>query len=326
MINRAEHIKTLLAFVIQYFGNVLSVSSFWYKNRNIKVKKKSGRMQIKKILSLYEFTFLSDKALEFTITIAKRLGHNEIILLNLIIPAKRKSFYSQGNPVEVDGELTDQITSVIYKKHLDLIELKALKFSSSKIRIIPVVRLADSAAAINELMNEFGADMMVCANHEKRGLPEIMYGSRTGKMVQKIHFPVIFISEEMLPAEIRLIAFAVNAQPDDDISDIADFARQMDAHIDFVHVNLSGDGNKTHQIVENLQSKADLYGINHYSIKIFNNSSLENGLNKYVAEYNPDIVAVIAHDHGKLYQMVFGSKTEDIIKIVSVPVWLGKER
>jgi nucleotide-binding universal stress UspA family protein len=283
-------------------------------------------MQIKKIVVASEFTTLSDKALEFALAIAKRLQHEEIILLNMILPLYHQNFYAHGDPEDYKGQLTDNINSAVIHKHEDLIELQALKYSASSVRIVPVVKLADSIKALNDYMIEFKADLLISGNHEEKGLPEILFGSHTDKMVRKIQYPTIIVSEEAIPTDIRLIALAIHADENEDISDIVDFASQMNAHLDLVHINKSGNGNKVTAIIAKLEATADTYRLKDYSVKVFNNESVEEGLKKYANQYNPDIIAIIAHGHGKLYKMVFGSKAEEIIDKISVPVFVCKGR
>jgi nucleotide-binding universal stress UspA family protein len=57
-----------------------------------------------------------------------------------------------------------------------------------------------------------------------------------------------------------------------------------------------------------------------------NNYSLESGLQGFVRKYNPDMVALLTHGKGKLHNLIYGSKTGEVIKEMEIPVLVAKSK
>ncbi len=282
-------------------------------------------MQIKKILVPTELNEISEMATEYAVSLAGQLNVGEVVLLNLIIPAHHQAFYAAGQPLDAKGQLTDHLNMVIMQKHEDLIKKQANQYATSKVKITPQVRFSNSMSNLNTYMDEFGAGLIVCGSYDKFSFLEILFGSPTEKMVRKVDYPMIVLTEEPVSDEIKNIALAVDVdQPiHEEINEIIFLAQHLHAHLQLVHV-IDNDGVKAANAIDKLQQLAKSRNISDYSINVLNNESVENGLNSFVRKFNPDIIAILSQGKGKLHKLIYGSETEEVIRELKIPVFVCK--
>jgi nucleotide-binding universal stress UspA family protein len=283
-------------------------------------------MLIKKILVPTELNDLSDTVARYAVRLANQLHVEEIIMLNIIIPAHHQQpLYSSGQPMDATGFPNDDLLDMVKAEHVKMLQIQSVRIAEKNIKIRPVVKISNSISSINNYMKEYGAGLIVCGSYDTFSFLEILFGSTTEKMVRKIDYPMIVVTEKPASESIKNIALAVDIDENynGEIDAIVYVARILHAHLQLVYV-IDNDGEKAARAIEKLQQLAKHQNISDYSINVMNNESVEGGLNSFVRKFNPDMMAIISQGKGKLNKLIYGSKTEEMIKEMKIPVFVSK--
>jgi nucleotide-binding universal stress UspA family protein len=284
-------------------------------------------MQIRKILVPAELTRLSDIATEYAVGLARQLNLEEVILLNIIIPANVQTTSTAGEHLNTSVDIAQQLNMTMLESHREILEKHALKHSTPEVKVKPVARTNSSKSNINQYMREYGANLLVAGSQDKFSFLEILFGSATEKMIRKIDYPMIVLTSMPVHSEIRKIALAIDVELENEdhegIDDVIDFAGILNAQLQLVYVKTNDNVNAT-DVIERLQQLAKNKNIRNYSINVVDNYSLEHGLKGFVRNYDPDLVAVLNNGKGKLHNLIYGSKTGELIKEIDIPVFVAK--
>ncbi|MFU8844842.1 MAG: universal stress protein, partial [Bacteroidales bacterium] len=119
------------------------------------------------------------------------------------------------------------------------------------------------------------------------------------------------------------VAIDVHTEDQDGLRSIVDFASELNARLQLLHV-ITNDETSSDRAIKTLHQLAEKNKLNNYDINIINNHSLENGLNSFIRKNNPDMIAVLSQGKGKIRKLIFGSTSEDIIKETEKPVFVSK--
>lgn len=282
-------------------------------------------MHLNKILIPTELNELSDIVVDFAINLAKQIHINEIVLLNIIIPAHVQTLTASGDTIDANGKLAVQLNDKIMKQHKELINKQAKRHAVSDVKINPFVRFNTSKSDLNQYMKEFDADLIVSGSRDKFSFLEILFGSSTEKLIRKINNPVIIIKDEPVSSKISEIALAVDIEQEDQdgIEEVIDFAEKLNARLQLVYV-ITDEKHSAPEAIDSLQKIAKTRKIKDYAINVINNHSLEDALQSFVRLQNPDMIALLNQGKGKLHKLIFGSNTEDVLKETEKPVFIGK--
>lgn len=282
-------------------------------------------MQVKRIMVLTELNRLSEISLEFTVDLAHKLNVKEIVLLNLIISAHRQTSDATGHAIDATGQLANELNTAILKKHKKITEQQASEYSDNEVTILPSVKFSDSASTLNDFMKEYQTDLLICGSRDKLSFLEILFGSATEKMVRKVDYPMIVLTEEPEKADIHNIALAIDLEEDNQqgIEAAIDFARLLNAQLQLVYV-ITNNNIKANEAIEGLQKFAKGKNIKNYSINVLNSQSLEDGLEGFVQKTRPDMLALVSQGKRKLHKLIYGSNTEEVISELEIPIFVCK--
>lgn len=280
-------------------------------------------MQTTKILVPHDLTELSEIATEYAVDLAQQLKIKEVILLNILIPANVQTTSAAGDMVDSSAHIAEQLNVAMAEKHQEIVEKHAAKFSTPDVDVIPVVRMHHSNTSLNHFMKEFDAGLIVTGSRDKFNFMEILFGSETEQMIRKIDYPMIVLTGEPVPFEVKTLALAIDVELEnedqDGIDDVLAISRALDAHLQLVYV-ITDDNITASQAIDKLQNLAVNRNIQNYSINVVENHSLESGLQGFVRKYNPDMIAVLTHGKGKIHNLIYGSNTGEVIKEIEIPV------
>lgn len=283
-------------------------------------------MDYKKILVLSELNNLSEITMDYAVQLAEKAGIQEVVLLNTILPAHQQTYHAGGQTIDAQGQLANSMNMVILKKHREMTQNQAVRYSTEKVRVIPHVEFIHSTSNINAYMEKYGADIIVCASRDKANFMEILFGSKTEKMVRKINYPMIILTDEPTSSDIQKIALAIDVEKENQkgIDQIIQLSKTLHAHIQMVYINQNDNKMKVNDALEKMQHIGKSKNLDNYSINIINNPDLEEGLNSFIRKYNPDMLGVLSQGKGKLHKLIYGSHTEEIISETDIPVIVGK--
>ncbi len=282
-------------------------------------------MQVNRIMVPSELNRTSEVSLGYAVDLARQIDVNEIVLLNLIVSAHQQTSEVTGEEFDTTNQLINELNTAFVKKHLQLAEQQVREFSDNQVKILPIVKFNDSTADLNDFMQEYDANLLVCGSKDKLSFLEILLGSATEKMIRKLNYPMIVVKEEVPQANIRTIVLAVDLEEDDQwgIEEVIGFADALKARLELVYVR-TNNNLSSNEAINGLQKLAKVSNMNNYSINVVDSQSIEDGLEGFVQKISPDMIAVISQGKGKLHKLIYGSSTEEIIKEAEVPVFVCK--
>jgi nucleotide-binding universal stress UspA family protein len=140
---------------------------------------------LKRILVPTDFTDTSDRALDWALNLAGRLGGAVTVLHAYEIPVI-------GFP---DGAIiaTPEIAGRIADASRAALDAAVAKRRGGPVPIDGVIREGVAWEAINAMADELDADMIVIGTHGRRGLARALLGSVAENVVRTAHRPVVTI-------------------------------------------------------------------------------------------------------------------------------------
>jgi nucleotide-binding universal stress UspA family protein len=283
-------------------------------------------MHVNKLLIPTELNELSDVVIDFSIDLAKQIQINEIVLLNLIIPAHVQALTASGEAIDAHGKLAMQLNDSMMTRHKDLLKQQAQRHAIPDINIKTVVKFTTSKSDLNHYMKEFNTGLIVSGSQDNLSFMQLLFGSSTEKMIRKIDYPIIIIKEEPVSHQIREIALAIDISEGEDqpgIDEVIAFARMLNARLQLVNV-ITNDKHDASVAIDTLQAIARKNNVKNYGINVLENYSLEDALHSFSRRQNPDMIALLNQGKGKLHKLIFGSHTEDVLKEIERPVFISK--
>ncbi len=282
-------------------------------------------MSIKKLLVLTELDERTSMANAFAVNLAEQLHHNELILLNVIIPAHSQAFTASGDVFKAEGDMANRFNLALMEKHKKLVESQAAQLTTQQVQVKPYVRFNDNKTHINEYMEEFDCDVIVCGSRDEDSFMEKLFGSETTNLIHDTDFPMIVVKEGTPVAPIHDIAVAIDVEANmqHGLDQVVSFAEAVNAKLQLVYI-ATRNKPSADDAIEDLRNIALERKMKNYAINVVNNESLESGLRSFVRKYNPDMIAVLSEGKGKLSTLIYGSDTQEIIKEMEKPVFVSK--
>lgn len=283
------------------------------------------KMATQKILVSTELDELSAKITEFAVGLSAQLGASELILLNVIIPARVHTFSTTGDISTYDTHNVNLFNTELMKKHQLLVNEEAMKYSSAQINVKPVVRFNESKTNLNSLIESFKASLVVIGSRDEDSFLSQIFGSHSDEIVKKTDYPAIVLKEDTKVSEIHkiVVPLDVNEKDQSGLEKIADFAQALQARVNLLYVDMDGE-TPPDLAIEKMRDLAKEYHLANYAISVVSSHTLEEGIQGFVRKNNPDMIAVLSQGKGKIKKLIFGSSTQDIIKEADIPVFITK--
>ncbi len=273
---------------------------------------------MKKIVVPVDFSQHSEYAMEVAANIAKK--HNsEIIAVHMM--GLSEAVVTRDESKEVfEAMYYMKLAEKRFDEFLDKVYLEGVKVTDT-------VHNYKNFSELNDLAQEFHADLIVMGSHGRSGLKEVFVGSNTEKVVRTSEIPVLVIKHR---AEIFNPQFGIFACDflEDSIGPYKRAQKMFDAlgiKMQMLYVNLAGDFRSTREIekrILNFLKKAGeenpLESLN--KVIQYNEYSVEGGIFGYSQVSNADIIALPTQGRQGLAHFFSGSIGENVVNHSDLPV------
>jgi nucleotide-binding universal stress UspA family protein len=276
---------------------------------------------MKRIVVPIDFSEHSEYALEAAANLAKKYG-SELVVLHML-ELSNAILTTAGNAINDEAvfyyKLAEQrFEDFLNKDFLEGVEVK------------PLVKHFKVFSEVNDVANEYEADLIVMGSHGASGVKEVLVGSNTEKVVRYADVPVLVIKHNPILLDFENGVFA---------SDFTDKAispylrakatfKQLGVKMHLVYVN-SPDGNFRSSLEIDKQvslflKKADgsLDALDNFSV--VSDYSIEKGILNFAASIGADLIAVATHGRTGLAHFFEGSISEDLANHSTLPVMTFK--
>jgi nucleotide-binding universal stress UspA family protein len=177
--------------------------------------------------------------------------------------------------------------------------------------------------AIAKIAKERGADLIIMGSQGSSGTEEMLIGSNTERVIRSSEVPVLTIKNVEEPLLIKDIVFASNFFEESYVvfNQIKKFARLFDSHIHLLKVVTPSYFETTHYSLKLMEDFAKKIGLEtNYSVNIYNDQSIEQGIHHFAEVVNADLIAMETHGRTGLRHMIWGSITEGVANHAKMPV------
>ena len=271
-----------------------------------------------KILVPTDFSDIASSALKVAINIAKT-STSEIVLLNALdYSAHIDQMYIGGvTPTyltDVYGELKSQSDSKL-KTLIEANEASGVRFST-------VNKSGFLKDAIEQTLVENEIELVVMGSKGSTGLEEVFVGSNAEKVVRFSNCPVLVVGREEPDTAIGNILFASDFEEEvgDGFKDVIAFAKIFDAKIHLVRINSPHNFWSTSLAETRMEAFAEKWGLTNYEVCQFDHEKLEYGMVQYAKRNDVQILAIGTHGRKGLAHMFQGSKTEEAVNHITLPI------
>jgi nucleotide-binding universal stress UspA family protein len=255
---------------------------------------------IKTILVPTDYSKNAHSAAKYALEIAHRTGAKVIFFNTYYVPT-----YVERVPIDpvAEEELrkdAEQILKVFSEEHTD---------AKKDINIECIIRTGNAVEKIVAVAKEVSADIIIMGTKGASGVSEIIFGSNTEDVIEKVTVPVLAIPENSTFNGINNIVFATAYHFSDfkAIKELAEIAKLFDAHITIIHISEGEYKLGTeYDIFDSFKAKVkQQISYSKTTFHLIEHKNIYNGLQEFIHTNNTDLLSMTSRKKA-LYNRLFG--------------------
>ncbi|OAB28144.1 Nucleotide-binding universal stress protein, UspA family [Flavobacterium fryxellicola] len=269
---------------------------------------------MKRILVPTDFSEHAENALKAAVLIAKKTKCELFILHLLEVP-------NQINDTITGGSSIPEEMLFIKKANEKLQKITEQPYLAG-ISVNVSVQYERTFSGILAFNKKNKIDLIVMGSHGTSGIEELLLGSNTEKVVRLSEIPVLVIKKDVRDLKFKNMVFASDFSPETKkpFIKMRDFAAIFDANLFLVFI-CTPNSFKTTLDAEKIMSKfIKNYEIKNYSLHIFNDTNVENGIVNFSKTIDADLIGLCTHGRTGLAHFFTGSISEDLVNHVTKPI------
>ena len=275
---------------------------------------------MRRILVPTDFSEQARNAFEVAVAIARKTGA-AIKLLHVIEMPSTYSFSATGDLVGGNGMEQLYMMKLLESTKHRMAELER----SVEHEGVDVVQDVDADSVIRKIrhvVREDQVDLVVMGSKGSSGMDEFLIGSNTEKVVRTAECPVLTVKGRLPQFEIKNIVLPSDFKREigTAVSQFKYFQQVFGAKLHLVYINTPGAFESTAILRQRMQKAADRYGLQNYTINVYNDTIEEDGILHFAEEINADLIMMATHGRTGLAHLLSGSIAEDLVNHSNVPV------
>ena len=269
---------------------------------------------MKRILVPIDFSEYAENALKAAAFFAKK-NNSEIFLLHLLeLPGQMNDAMTTGSSIpEVmlfinkANDLLQKITEQPY--------LEGVKISTS-------VQFEKAFSGIMSFSKINKIDLIIMGSHGTSGIEELLIGSNAEKVVRLSEIPVLILKKDINEAHFDNFVFASDFSEEikKPFQKMIEFAEIFTAKISLVMIATPNSFKNTIDSEKKMKQFVKNFDIQNYSLHIFNDTNIENGIINFSKKINADLIGLCTHGRTGLAHFFNGSISEDLVNHATKPV------
>jgi len=269
---------------------------------------------MKKILVPTDFSENAAHALNYAIELAKK-EHATLILLHV--------YHLDPAPPYLDVRPPEQEIDTEEKRWLN--KLKALQVKvdhAGHVKTELVARLDLAVDGIAAEAKEKEVDLIVMGTKGASGLKEVLMGSNTSRVIDRVSCPVIAVPEQAKAYPVKKIAYACDYRQLDleAIQKLLEIARPFNAQVNVLHVYESDEAIAKEEMERFVREVGNKINYSNLSFELLGGEDIEERLEKYLASEATDLLVLSTHQRGLLDRLFKKSITRKLVFHSKVPV------
>jgi nucleotide-binding universal stress UspA family protein len=275
---------------------------------------------MKKILVPTDFSKNAQVSSEVAADIARRSGAT-LILLHVVEEVTDDSFNVAGKVS--DGSMEDKLFNMrLINKARRQLEKAVLEPKFADIRVDGELRVGNPFLGMRTIVTDKKVDLVVMGSSGKTKIEEMLIGSNTEKIIRMAKAPVLTVNKKPATTEFRNIVYAT-AMADDEVvfARIVKRAQQLyDSTIHLVMINTPATFVPDHIAKDNMNKFAKKLMLKNYTINVYNDFNVEEGVIRFADSINADMIAMATHGRTGFAHVIAGSVAEEVAGHAKRPV------
>jgi nucleotide-binding universal stress UspA family protein len=275
---------------------------------------------MKKILVPTDFSKNATVALDVAADIAKKAG-SELILLHVVEEAAGASFNAEGQVA--GGDMMDRLfTLKLIEKARKQLEKTVQDSRYSSIEVNGELRVGNAFHGMRTIINEHKVDLVVMGTATHTKLEEMLIGTNTEKVVRTAKCPVLTVNKKPASTNFKNIVYATALAKDEEVfSRIVKRSQQLyNSTIHLVRINTPGDFQRDSIAKDAMDRFAKKLGLKNYTINVYNDLNVEEGIIRYADSVDADMIAMATHGRTGFAHVIAGSVAEEVVSHAKRPV------
>jgi len=277
---------------------------------------------MKKILVPTDFSKTAAMATDVAFDIAKKSGAS-IVLLHVVEDIAPGSFNVEGQVATKDMKFADKLFSfkLIEKARNQLAKVvKDPKYAA--VKVDGELRIGNPYHGMRTIIMEQKVDLIVMGTAGRSGLSEMLIGSNTEKVIRNSRSPVLTVQAKPTTTDFKNIVYATAMSNDEEIfSRMIKKTQQIyNSTVHLVRINTPADFQRDHIVKAYMDKFAKKLGLKNYTLNIFNDLTVEEGIIRYADEINADLIAMATHGRSGFAHVIAGSVAEEVASHAKRPV------
>ncbi len=278
---------------------------------------------MKKILVPTDFSKEAAIATDLAFDIAKKSGA-DLVLFHVVEEGSETS-----SSFNVEGQVASKTSGIDRLFMLKLIEKsrKQLQKAVNDPRLAPVrvegvMRVGNPFHGMKTIIAEQKADLVIMGTAGRTGVEGMVIGSNTEKIIRTSRCPVLTVQKKPLTSDFKNIVFATSMSTSEEV-----FARVVKrtqeiyhSTVHLVRINTPGDFQRDYIVKGYMEKFAKKLQLKNYTLNIFNDLSVEEGVIRFSDMVNADLIAMATHGRSGFAHVIAGSVAEDVARHASRPV------
>lgn len=271
---------------------------------------------MKNILVPTDFSKNCNKAAKLGIEMA-RLYNSEIHFLHLM--------KTPVDWVKLDKEKEKRYPETLKKIGVAKAKLRALEKEAEHagLNCRTFLEFDEGQEDILKHSGHFHHDFIITGSSGTKGIIREITGSNVEQIVRKAHAPVIVVKDEGVSFPFKNIVFVSDFEENitQAFKQVISIAKECNANIHLLRINTKTDFNSIelglNPIKELLQKFPDL---KNYSISVYNEPSVETGINTFVEQQPTDLIAMVTHGKTGFLSLFSKSIAEGVTNHATLPI------
>lgn len=268
---------------------------------------------MKKILTAVDFSESSVNAAKYALQLAQGVTGASLTLYytyEIITPG------SDGTPLLVDSEARKTVALIA------LNNLKAELGPSGNITVDVIAEAGSFTSSLEKYVEHLGIDLVVMGITGSTRLEQIIIGSNTLNLINKDICPVLIVPSGVSYKPIKTAALTTdlkNVETTTPVKSLASFLNTFHPELYVAHVALEAGDIPDSEIAEKEKLETIL---KQYSPKYFyiHEEDFTVAIDKFVEEYQPDIIITVPREHSFLSRLFKESYTKKLAYNSHLPI------
>lgn len=275
---------------------------------------------MKKILVPTDFSKNAAMATDVAFDIAKKSGAS-IILLHVIEEVTGGSFNVEG---QISGSnMGDKLfTFKMIEKARNQMEKVVKDPKYAALKVDGELRVGNPYHGMRTIIAEHKVDLVVMGTEGRTHNREMVIGSNTEKVIRNSHCPVLTVMKKPATNDFKNIVYATALSKEEEVfSRIVKRTQQIyNSTIHLVRINTPGDFQRDQIVRDYMDKFAKKLGLKNYTINIYNDLTIEEGIIRFSDYVNADMIAMATHGRSGFAHVIAGSVAEDVASHSKRPV------